>query len=84
MIVSELIAELQKHDGNRIVVMASDGEGNTYSPLCSLGTCAYQAETTWSGEVGLEALTPEDESAGYDEDDVLDDGVAALCLTPVN
>jgi len=84
MTVKELIEELQAVDPGRLVVMSSDVEGNSHSPLCDLSTGAYAAESTWAGEYGLEKLTPEDEEAGYGEEDVLEDGVPALCLHPVN
>ena len=84
MTVKELIADLQQEDGDRLVVMASDGEGNKYSPLSAYDTGAYTPESTWSGEVGLEKLTPELEKQGYSEEDVAEDGVPALILYPVN
>lgn len=84
MKVSDLIALLQKEDPNRIVIMSTDGEGNYYSPLSSADTCAYRAETTWSGEVGLEEPTEEDKRSGYSEEDVLEGGEPALVLYPTN
>ena len=86
MTVSELIAELQKHDGSRIVVMSSDGEGNSHSPLYGVSTCSYRADSTYSGEIGLEVNELDDEArkAGYSEEDVLDDGVPAIVLSPTN
>lgn len=82
MTVRELLAQLQQEDPDRIVVMASDSEGNSHSPLARLWRGAYKAETTWSGEVGLEKLTKEDRDQGYCEDDVLK-GQPALVLRPV-
>ena len=71
MTVKELIAELGEiADQNRIVIMQKDGEGNGYSPLSCVETDAYWAETTWSGDVGLEPETP--------------GGVPALILVPTN
>ena len=83
MTVRELITLLEQHDPDRIVVMAKDSEGNSYSPFSDAWTGAYLAETTWMGEVGLEVLTQEDREDGFDESDVLD-GVPALILCPVN
>jgi hypothetical protein len=83
MTVHELIEALSKEDPNRLVVMQSDAEGNGYSPLADFWTGSYQAETTWSGEAGLEKLTESQIKAGYTEEDILQ-GVAALVLCPVN
>jgi hypothetical protein len=84
MTVADLIKELQKHDPKRLVVMSKDSEGNGYSPLSSVETAAYRADTTWSGEIGLERLTPGLRKMGYSEEDVIQDGVPALVLGPVN
>ena len=81
MKVKELIKLLKKEDQNREVVMSKDSEGNSYSPLSDWYTASYKADSTWSGEVGLEELTPELEERGYSEEDVLD-GVPALVLRP--
>lgn len=83
MTVGELIAQLHQYDSSRIVIMSGDGEGNDFSPLADLTPCAYQAETTWSGTAGPEALTDEMREQGYTEEDIVD-GKPALCLYPVN
>ncbi len=83
MKVSELIELLKEEDQNRIVIMQADGEGNGYSPLADFYTGSYLADSTWSGEVGLEELTSELEEEGYSEEDVLE-GEKALILCPVN
>ena len=83
MTVKELIVLLQEEDQDRIVVMSKDAEGNYYSPLDDMHACAYRAETTWYGEVGLEELTEEDKENGYTEEDVID-GEKAIRLWPVN
>lgn len=84
MKVKKLIKLLQACDPERIVVMASDSEGNGYSPLADISSAAYRAETTWSGEVGLETLTELDRKKGYSEEDVIDDGKPAIILHPTN
>ena len=87
MTVKELIEELSKLENqDRIVVMSRDAEGNGYSPLYCLSHAAYQAESTWSGEIGLEPNDLDDEAReeGYTEDDVLEDGVPAPVLYPTN
>lgn len=85
MKVRELIAQLEAMDGERIVILQKDGEGNGYSPLAGVdGTnVAYAAATTWSGECGLEQLTDKARADGYGHADVVD-GPPAVCLYPVN
>ena len=84
MTVKELIEALSKEDPNRIIVMSRDAEGNGYSPLADWWLGAYKAETTWSGEVGLEKLDETAKTAGYGEEDVIADGTPAIILCPVN
>lgn len=83
MKVRELIEQLSKEDPERIVIMAKDAEGNGYSPLSSFWVGAYRAETTWYGEVGFEAMTPEIRAKGYGDEDVIE-GEPAVILDPVN
>jgi hypothetical protein len=83
MKVKELIKQLQKENQNRIVVMYKDSEGNSYSPLSGLWTGAYKADSIYSGEVGIEQLTPRDIKNGYTAADILD-GVPAVILMPTN
>ena len=73
MTVKALIAQLEKHDLNRVVVLSSDSEGNSYSPLSSVNPFRYLPDTTWSGEI-------------YDEDETeMPPGTkAALVLYPTN
>ena len=78
MTVRELINILQKEDLDRIVIMSSDGEGNSYSPLYCAWKGSYVSENR---EVGLEILTEDDKKAGFTEEDVKN-GVKALILTP--
>ncbi len=88
MTVTELIAELQKHDGDRVVIVQKDAEGNGFSPLDEVegSNCAYVPETTWSGEWKLQELTDDLRAEGWSEDDVAEDGDAqpAIFLCPVN
>jgi hypothetical protein len=84
MSVKELIEMLSAYDGDRIVVMAKDSEGNSYSPLSGAWAGKYRAETTWFGDVGMEELDDEDRDQGYTDEDVMEDGELALILTPVN
>lgn len=84
MTVKELIELLQKEDPERLVVMSKDSEGNGFSPLNDIGPGAYRAESTWSGEVGLEKLTPALKKKGFGPEDVIHDGQKALVLWPTN
>ena len=51
MKVRDLIEALASEDPEREVIMASDAEGNGYSPLSSLYAGMYLPESTWAGEV---------------------------------
>lgn len=85
MKVKELKKLLENVNDERIVVMSKDGEGNGFSPLYFLDDeSRYLADSTWSGEVGLEKLTPKLQNQGYGDEDVLEDGELALVLWPVN
>lgn len=84
MTVKELITALQQEDGNRLVVMSCDGEGNRYSPLSAYERMAYIADSTRSGKVGIDKLTSDLEMIGYRDKDVSDDGVPALIFYPTN
>ena len=85
MKVSKLIELLQKEDPDRLVILQKDSEGNGYSSLSGVDTGAYVPDSTWSGEVHLEKLTPEREKAGYTEEDVAPPGFKkAVILFPVN
>lgn len=84
MTVKELIEKLQKIDHqDRIIVMASDAEGNSYSPLSGFWLGIYKPENNSSGEVGLEKLTVYDIKCGYTEEDLLE-GDKAVILSPIN
>lgn len=78
MTVAELIDALHLLDPNRIVIMSSDSEGNSFDVVRLVDPCAYDPEDR---EAGLEHLTPEVIALGYDEEDLCD-GVPAVCLWP--
>ncbi len=84
MTVQELIDALNEFDRDRVVIVAKDPEGNGYSPLSDLHNAAYEAETTYSGNIGLEELTAEDIAAGYSEEDIVEDGEPCVVLWPIN
>lgn len=70
MTVRELIEQLKWYDGDRIVIIQKDPEGNYFSPCDNSYAGFYLAETSWRGDVGLEALTADD--------------IACVVLTPIN
>lgn len=84
MTVKELIEQLKQCDPKAIVVMSSDGEGNSFSPLADVDDShVYQADSTWSGEIGFKELTEELKEDGYTEEDLLD-GEPCVVVWPTN
>jgi len=84
MRVKELKELLKSVDDDRIVVMSRDGEGNGFSPLGDLDDeSTYLADSTWSGDCGIEKLTPELKKQGFTEEDI-NGGEKALVLWPTN
>lgn len=73
MTVRELIELLSTLEPERVVILSSDREGNSYSPLDAYSEDYYVAETTYSGEV-----YPTLEEADSD------DAVPCVVLAPVN
>ena len=87
MTVKKLIKQLQEIENKvRVVIMSKDAEGNGYSPLSNLQESAYEADSTWSGEILMEGkLTPELIKQGYSEGDMENDNSqAAIILWPTN
>lgn len=84
--VGELKQALANKADSDFVVLAKDGEGNSYSPLAGEWEALYVPENTWSGDVYLRALTDDDRADGYTEEDLYDgdDGQPVLVLYPVN
>lgn len=79
MKVKELIEWLQTEDQEAEVVMSSDPEGNSFSPLFDISNNArYDRDC---GEVGLKTLTPELEKSGHTEEDI-GYGVDCIVLWP--
>lgn len=77
MKVKELIEKLKEFNEERVVILSSDSEGNSYCKLFELSEGSYL-----EGEIGLEELTDELKEAGYDEDDVFEEGESAIILYP--
>lgn len=74
MTVGELKQALEKVPDDMPVILSSDGEGNSYSPLASWSAgLLYEAYTTWYGEVHNPT----------DPDDTVD-GDPCLVLWPTN
>jgi len=85
MKVKELIRLLKQEDQEKLVIMSSDGEGNSFSPLADFGdTDYYLAYSTWSGEIGYSKLTEKQKAEGYGDGDILAKGVLALVIYPTN
>jgi hypothetical protein len=51
MTKKELIEALADVPDEFMVVLSSDAEGNSYSPLAGYATVCYVAETPYSGEI---------------------------------
>lgn len=69
MQVRQLIERLRDLPPDSIVILSSDREGNSFSPLSDLdANYNYVADTTWSGDL----------TEDYEE------GVPAVILVPVN
>ena len=85
MKVKDLIAALQNVDPEREVILQKDAEGNGYSPCAGIDdNCTYEAESTWSGVVYCQKLTPELIARGFTDEDTYESGVPALVLAPIN
>jgi len=82
MFVSELRDILKNFDGDRLVLISSDEEGNSFRALernhINTGACTNDAE--FEIEVGLEHLTEALEGMGYSDEDVIVNGIPALVL----
>jgi hypothetical protein len=65
MKVSSLISILKTMPKDMEVVMASDEEGNSFSPLADVVTGLYMPTATYCGEFteGLDGITKDDEAA---------------------
>ena len=80
MKVKELIAELQKVDGERLIILSSDEECNRFAPLEDIEVLGYVED---DADICLENLTEElIELLGYTEEDVNRDSIPAVALIP--
>lgn len=51
MTVKQLIEKLKKENQDALVVVAKDGEGNSFSPLHQAEPATYKAERNWYGYI---------------------------------
>jgi hypothetical protein len=85
--VGELREKLKQFPDDTPVIMSSDAEGNSYSPLAGVHAAHYEADSTWSGEI---KDTKEDwEQGAFEFGDeayasYLGDAVPVVLLGPVN
>jgi hypothetical protein len=86
MTVEELMELLKTIPPQTKIVMSSDSEGNTYSPLSSHGLGVYVPDSTWSGDFYSIELTAEDNCMDEDGWTELkaDPANSALCFWPVS
>lgn len=75
--LAELVADGQ---GDRVVVLSRDGEGNGFAELYDLDDNARFSAC--NGEVGPQRLTPEMKRQGFTSEDVKRSGKPALVLWP--
>ena len=77
--VKELISTLERLDGNAIVILAKDEEGNAFKPLSAVNEMGYAPEDEF---VYFRAITPELRAHGYTDEDVRKDAIPAVVLWP--
>lgn len=85
MTVAELIEILQQKPPNDIVIMATDSEGNYFSPLSQISLGVYVSQMTWWGNIYIRELDEEHIAAGFTEEDLCfdEEGRNAVVLWPV-
>ena len=80
MKVRDLIGRLTLMDGNLLVVMASDSEGNSFGPMSE-----NDFQQNWrykDHEVGLDHLTDSLKDDGFKEEDLMEGGIPCVVLWP--
>ena len=83
MKVKDLIEILKDLSPDREVIMSSDSEGNTYSPLYQCGQCRYKQEYRYAGEVYREPPREPDADGSY-EDEAPKDSIPAVVFYPTH
>ena len=86
MTLGEFREQTKDFDGEMLVVLSKDSEGNSYSPLANVGEMIYVPETMWYGEVYPSKLTQELKNSGCTEEDLYhgDNGKKAIVLWPTD
>jgi len=77
----ELIEALAGVPDDTLVVLSSDAEGNSHSPLSGVYDSHYVADTSWSGR--LVELDDEEDCDEFSEEE-LETAVPCILLSPVN
>lgn len=62
--VGELISLLIRYNRRDVVILSKDGEGNAFSPLCSIETGTYHPHSTWEGDIEENPPTEEEKEQG--------------------
>jgi len=83
MKVRELKAILAKCDDDIDILVASDGEGNSYALLSEVNTTDYAwNQDAQDAEIRLRNLTPDLIQEGYTEEDTMPDGKKCVVIWP--
>lgn len=77
--VKRLIEMLEEEDPNKVIIMSSDPEGNSFAPFHEFSHQSYDEDNS---EVGLEKLTPSLAQMGYTKEDVKENGLPCLVFWP--
>ena len=85
MTVKKMKEALDEFEDNAVLILSSDGEGNSFSPIpddCFYSTGVYYPESTWSGSFKDDAWK---EGEDYDAEDYEDrKGKKCVVLWPTN
>ena len=84
MKVKDLKAALSGFDDEDIVVLAKDGEGNSFSPLADVEASLYSPDNSYRGETSARELTAEMVVRGFGEEDILTGATRSVTLWPTN
>lgn len=75
MTVKELRELLKDQNDNDLVVLSSDSEGNSFSPLSeNFSLASYESTSGERGEIWLRELTEELKKEGYSKEDLCENG----------
>ena len=77
---SSLMEILKTVDPDAKIILSSDQEGNSYRLCWTISTDHNCQETECEYEIGLKELTEEDRLAGYEDEDMLEDGESCVIL----